>query len=174
VRKSQRKRSLCNTAYCTRNSEDQMEVSITRATYLHSGLYLRSSTYYNKSWIVRRPGTIRSELGKAELQYVVNNCCYNWLTTTTKLHQIKNIAMLGQFVQFNIALMSRHVMSLTYVWNVRWYTLSASAWLLYVIVKIVSFSMSGILYDQTASFSRAGICHGQNCLFQLVWNIKWS
>jgi hypothetical protein len=35
------------------------------------------------------------------------------------------------------------------------------AWLEYVMVKIVSFSM-------------ANMCHGQNRQFQHVWNMSWS
>jgi hypothetical protein len=42
-----------------------------------------------------------------------------------------------------------------------WSKLSVSAWLDYVMVKIVSFIM-------------AGLCHGQTRPFQHGWNVSWS
>jgi hypothetical protein len=48
-------------------------------------------------------------------------------------------------------------------WNVSWTKLSVPAYLEYVIVKIVRFSMSGRLE-----------CHGQNRLFQHSWNLSRS
>jgi hypothetical protein len=46
-------------------------------------------------------------------------------------------------------------------WNVLWSTRLVSAWLDYVVIKIASFSMSGM-------------CGGQNHILQHVWNVLWS
>jgi hypothetical protein len=44
---------------------------------------------------------------------------------------------------------------------VLWSQMSVSAWLEYVVVKIVSFSMSGM-------------CCGHKCQFQVAWNMSWA
>jgi hypothetical protein len=55
-----------------------------------------------------------------------------------------------------------------------WSKLSVSACLECVMVKIVSFSMSALCHGQIVGFSMAGMCHGPNGQFQHSWNVSWS